>query len=87
MAPRDNQELVPLTDGGGRADDDDEPANGRHQKIPTHACPDDAKGQQTPANDTKTSLLACQQIVGLGTLWRFPYMCLKYGGGEFFRAC
>lgn len=87
MAPRDNQELVPLTDGSGHANDDELEA--QHQKKP-HAGGqpydrDDAREQlpqMEPPSDMLKSLLGCQMIVGMGTLWRFPYVCLKYGGGK-----
>lgn len=89
MAPRDNQELVPLTDGSGRANDDELEA--QYQKklqagVEPYALDDTREQllQQVPLSDTMKSLLACQMIIGMGTLWRFPYVCLKYGGGKLF---
>lgn len=95
MAPRDNQELVPLTDGSGHANDEDQLDGQCRRKTVTGARlgggggggdDDDRKDGLTvhaSINDTKTSVIACQQIVGMGTLWRFPYVCLKYGGGKY----
>ncbi|KAK6470571.1 solute carrier family 6 member 11a [Huso huso] len=40
-----------------------------------------ARGQW--ASKTEFILAAAGQIVGLGNLWRFPYLCYKNGGGVF----
>ncbi|XP_041083114.1 sodium- and chloride-dependent GABA transporter 2-like isoform X1 [Polyodon spathula] len=41
-----------------------------------------ARGQW--ANKTEFILAVAGQIVGLGNMWRFPYLCYKNGGGVFF---
>ncbi|XP_034781319.2 sodium- and chloride-dependent GABA transporter 2-like [Acipenser ruthenus] len=41
-----------------------------------------ARGQW--ASKTEFILAVAGQIVGLGNVWRFPYLCYKNGGGMFF---
>jgi len=41
------------------------------------------KPRDTWENTRETFLSALGAIVGLGNLWRFPYMTYKYGGGAF----
>lgn len=46
-------------------------------------CPSSAplhRGQW--ANKVEFFLVVAGQIIGLGNVWRFPYLCYKNGGGE-----
>lgn len=49
----------------------------------------DSEEEERPAWNSKLQYILAQVgfSVGLGNVWRFPYLCQKNGGGEFYLMC
>ena len=43
--------------------------------------------RETWTNKTEYVLALVGNAVGIGNIWRFPYQCQKYGGGNFIIVC
>ncbi|XP_050544072.1 sodium- and chloride-dependent transporter XTRP3A-like [Daktulosphaira vitifoliae] len=85
MKTKGDPEMMPLTENDDSGCDDtifnDQQPLSRPKNVEIRICDD--KTEKPSINDMKISLMACVRIFSLGTLWRFPYVCLKYGGGTF----
>ena len=60
------------------ADAEDPPAKAAEAKV---------TGRVQWSSPTEFTLTCIGYSVGLGNVWRFPYLCYKSGGGEYCTAC
>ena len=55
--------------------------------TPDHGVRNDHVGRGSWGSKTEFMLSSIGYAVGLGNIWRFPYLCYINGGGEFAHFC
>lgn len=82
---RNGHELAPLNGEGGQT------GQGTEHNVTIVVCGSQGSGNQKPKEDNRAAWSGKMQFflsiigysVGLGNIWRFPYLCQQNGGGKF----
>lgn len=84
---RNGHELAPLNDEGSQ------PGHGAGHNVTIVVCGNQGGGGHKGKEDNRAAWSGKMQFflsiigysVGLGNIWRFPYLCQQNGGGELFK--